>query len=627
MSLTPQVQVWVLTIGSVYRPAVSSNSNNIAVALPVEILHTIFAFSIGDSHGHYPDTASRRPRYGPHWLAITYVCQRWRAVALDFKKLWSTITPDLSPKWITAFLERSSRAPKHVNLDVGPPPKKPPKRRRFGTKRRPVQKPLMVLPHDVTQEVLSHTSRIESLHLEGNTVDVIRTLTSLDGAMPLSSLSISLLDEFKYPHYIDSWDEDARRDASLILPETLFGGSSSRLRRLHCRAGLHTVFPSWMLRTISEFSVSCTLYPSRLFTSLCQMPQLEVLRVSSTRRYSPVPLHLDGITVPVNLKNLSLLVVDDSYLELVVALLDCLVTPANARRHLKLKLDESIFDSSPWEKFSPLMRNMTTGSSDPLRWIHFRREPTSTSIRICASTREPRLTPSQWPPLDDPFSLEIQCTDRSCLYGLHTSYSVSSFHRLQEFCVSLGGSTVQGLFVEYGTEPESCRRPAIPHRCWRTLFSGLPSLKTLHFGAGAAELLVSASHGASLGGPPCRGTLSGNVQRVVISGSAFSTRILWNWIHYAFPRPAGEDVFLLRKNVLGLLSEPRWKSADIELVEDVTESLLIFLLCCRPMGVHVSELSLVESTWDESGGLEILQRLLHMLDPDRNTILETVSRD
>jgi len=613
-------------LGAFYRPAVSPNANNMAVVLPVEILHTIFAFSTGDSHGHHPDAAARRPRYAPHWVAITSVCQRWRAVALDFKKLWSTITPDLSPKWIAAFLERSSCAPKHVNIDVGPPPKKPPKKRRFGTKRRPVQKPLMVLPNDVAQEVLSHTSRIESLHLEGNTVDVIRTLTSLDGTMPLSSLSLSLWDEFKYPHFVDSWDEDTRRDASLILPETLFGGSSSRLRSLHCRSGLHVFFPSWMLRTISEFSVSCSLYPLRLFTALCQMPQLEVLRLSSTRRYSSV-LQSDGIAVPVNMKNLSLLVIEDSYLELVAVLLDCLVIPAKARRHLKLKLDESIFDTSPWGRFSSLMLNMTAGFSDPLCWIHFRREPTSTIIRICASPREPGLVLSQWPPLDDPFSLEIQCTDRSCLYGLHTCYSVSSFHRLQEFCVSLGGPTVQELFVEYGTEPESRRRPAIPHRCWRTLFSGLSSLKTLHFGDGAAELLVSASYGASFGGPPCRGPLSANVQRVVVSGSAFSTRILWNWIHYAFARPAGEDVFFLRKNVLALLSEPRWKSADIDPVEDVTESLLIFLLYCRPMGVQVSELSLAESTWDESGGLEILQRLLHMLDPDRNTILETVSRD
>jgi hypothetical protein len=49
------------------------------------------------------------------------------------------------------------------------------------------------------------------------------------------------------------------------------------------------------------------------------------------------------------------------------------------------------------------------------------------------------------------------------------------------------------------------------------------------------------------------------------------------------------------------------------------------LLHCRSMGAHVSEVSLVESTWDEPGGLEILGRLLHILDPDWNVVLEAVS--
>src|SRR6266436_9808633 len=101
------------------------------------------------------------------------------------------------------------------------------------------------------------------------------------------------------------------------------------------------------------------------------------------------------------------------------------------------------------------------------------------------------------PPLDDTFSLAIHCADRDCLYGLHTSYSVSFFHRLQELCVLLGGPTAQELFVEYGSEPNSHRRPSIPHSCWRTLFTGLSSLKTLRFGDSAADLLISALYGGA----------------------------------------------------------------------------------------------------------------------------------
>jgi len=689
------LNAWDTAIERSHRFTVPSNANNAAVALPVEILHTIFVFCAGDPNdglgpaaGASADpnlvlvSSARGPRYPPHWIAISYVCQRWRAVALDFKKLWSTLTPNLSPKWIAAFLQRSpAYGPKRVSIDVPPPAaaapqKKPPKRRRrFGTaaakKRRAAarQKPLMALPDEVIEEVFSsHASRIEDLHLEGNTADVIRTLTSLGGSgsgsmpmpmpmpMPLSSLSLGMWDESKYPHF-DSGDDDdgggEREDASLVLSDSLFGGSAPRLHRLCLRSGLHVTFPSWVLGGITEFTVSCSFCAKRLFSALGQMPQLEVLRVSPIRRYWFLP-QSDGVTAPVTLKHLSLLVVEDTFLELLIALLACLSVPATVRRHLKLKLDGSKSDTYLWDRFSLLMPEMIAGSPVPLHGIHFRREPSSTNVRLWVSPTEPasatatadhRDMPSSslssWPPLDDPFSLEIHCADRNCLYGLHTSYSVSFFHRLQELCVSLGGPSVQELFVEYGTEPNGRRRPSIPHRCWRTLFAGLTCLKTLRFGDGAAELLVGALYGgaapagptstvadgggASAAATAWRGCFSGSLQRVAISRSAFSTRILWDWIHYAFARPAEWDASLLRMNVLADLSVPRWKSADIDAVEDVTESLLIFLLHCRSMSAQVCELSLVESTWDEPGGLEILRRLLHILDPDWNVILETAA--
>jgi hypothetical protein len=514
----------------------------------------------------------------------------------------------------------------------------------------------MTLPGEVIEEVFSHASRIEDFHLEGNTADVIRTLTSLGGGSttmpPLSSLSLAMWDESKYPHF-DSGDDDEREDPSLVLSDSLFGGSAPRLHRLHLRSGLHVTFPSWMLGGVTEFAVSCSFCAKRLFSALGQMPQLEVLRVSPIRRYWFLP-QSDGVTVPVTLKHLSLLVIEDTFLELLIALLSCLSVPPTVRRHLKLKLDGSKSDTYLWGKFSSLMPEIIAGSPIPLHGIHFRREPSSTNIRLWVSPTDsaaghrdmPSLSsPSSWPPLDDPFSLEIHCTDRNCLYGLHTSYSISFFHRLQELCVSLGGQSVQELFVEYGTEPNSRRRPSIPHRCWRTLFAGLTSLKTLRFGDGAAELLVSALYGGAAvvvptgtsttsaaaangvdgGAAAWRGCLSGGLQRVTVSRSAFSTRILWDWIHYSFARPAEWDASLLRMNVLADLSVPRWKPADIDAVEDVTESLLIFLLHCRSMGAQVAELSLLESTWDEPGGLEILRRLLHILDPDWNVILETAA--
>jgi len=360
------------------------------------------------------------------------------------------------------------------------------------------------------------------------------------------------------------------------------------------------------------------------------MPQLEVFRVSPIQRYASL-LYSDWVTVPVNLNNLTLLVIEDTYLELSIAILAYVSMPANARKHLKFSLDESTFSSYSWERFATLMREKTKGLHYPLHGVHFRREPSSTTICLWTSTTQPGVAPSLRPPLDDLFRLDIRAIDHSCLYGVHTFCYISPFHRLQEFCVSLGGQTIRELFVEYGTNLHAKRSPMIFYRCWRSLFSGFSSLETLHFGDGAASLLANALY---IGITPqaqitADATASrifpfGNLQQLIVSRSTFSSGTLWRWIHYAFARPAEWDVADLRIDVERLLSGACWDSA-VGLVEDVTESLLMFLLYCRGLDVRVFEVSLAKSSWDVPQGLQLLQRLLHMLDPDWNVILEAVS--
>jgi len=229
--------------------------------------------------------------------------------------------------------------------------------------------------------------------------------------------------------------------------------------------------------------------------------------------------------------------------------------------------------------------------------------------------------PSPWPPLDDPFSLEIHCADHSCLYGLHTSYSISPFHRLQEFCVSLGRPSVQELFVEYGTEPESRRRPAIPHRCWRTLLSGLPNVTTLRFGEGAADLLLSASCGSLAAPTKLSRRNFPNLRRVQVTCGFLNARTLWRWIQYVTAPPGNMRHRELRKHVQSLLVRRhsshafRRGTSEADFL-DVTESLLVFLLHWRSKKVWVSELALPERRWDEPDCLEILQKLLQKLDWD-----------
>jgi len=535
--------------------------------------------------------------------------------------LWSTITPELSPKWISAFLQRSSYGPKRVYIDVGPTSPKPPRENRLSRiKRRPVpvQQPLTSLPSEVADEIFSHVTRIESLQLKGNTTDVIRTLKSLGGSMTLTSLSLGFWDESNHRHV--NCGVDSERDTSLILPESLFGGHAPRLCRLYCRSNLHVTFPPWVLRSVSEFTVSHSFCAKHLFSTLSQMPRLEVLRVQGIS----FPLYSGGVNMPVKLNNLELLVIEDTSLQTFLDLFSCLLVPANVKRNLKLALDESEFSTNLWEKFTSLMHEKTEGSPYPLHGVHFRREARSISICAWASPTEPGRSPSPWVPLDDPFRLEIRIIGAGCSHSqlILPPDTTSSFRQLQQLCMFLGGSTIQELFIDYRKPSYNHNQPLILCRCWRSLFSSFPSLKTLRFGDGAEALLATASFAASTYSwrtADGRVTLFENVQRVIVDQSKFSVETLWRWVHYAFARPAEWDVSDLRKDINTLLlASCRHSTVDVE--EDATESLLMFILYCRRLDVQVFEVSLVEPLWDKPGGLEVLRRLLHMLDPDRNVI-------
>jgi len=567
-----------------------------------------------------PSLIERGPRSPPIWVAITYVCHRWRAITLDFRKLWYTITPDLSPKWLVASLQRSSYSPRHVDIRIGP--LKKPRRFLSRTRKRPVQEPLTTLPSGAAEVVLYYISRIEHLSLKGDTPDIIRILTSLGEPISLTSLSLGVWDGFKYQF----GGENEQKDVSLILPESLFGGSAPRFRRLYCHSGFYLTFPSWVLRNVSEFTVSLSFSTECLFSALSHMPQLEVFRVQGIT-FLPQS-NAVTVLVPVNLKNLTLLVIEDTSPEFLLAFLSYLSMPANVRKHLKLTLNGCNFRSNPWEGFTSLIREMVAESPDPLHGIHLTSSPSSVSICVWASPTQPGVAPSPWPPLDDSFRLEIRTVvSCCCLQDSHIPDPISSLHRLQELCISVGGQTVQELYVECrkDSEPNNDYQPTIWCHCWRSLFSKFPSLETLHFGDGAEGLLVSACNGPfpdpwSIADdvPASRDLLFRNLRRLIVSRSTFSTRTLWNWVHYAFARPAEWDLFDLKKDVQALLLANRRKSVT----EDVMEGLLLFLLYFRPVVVHMFEVSLVKSSWDNPGGLEILQRLLHMLDPNWNVILE-----
>ena len=538
------------------------------------------------------------------------MCRRWRVVALNFPQLWTTVTPDLSPKWVLAFLKRSSQRPLHVFLNAGPVHKRPLRNRvRLGKKARS-SAAISPLPDRTVWKVLSHAPHIQGLQVSGREEDVIRILKSLDKPTPLDSLSIHVRDGY--------YRNISRSGIPFTLPQAFLGGNACQLRHLHCWSSLHLTFPHWLLGSISELTVSMDFSLDNLFVVLRQTPQLQTLRISSplTRfRQS------DRILTPVHLKCLSSLVLETSSLNLFIAISASLSLPSSVRRHFTLTLTASSVQGHLWSNFLTSLKAITTITPSSLHGIHFKRQGGTTQLYTWTRPGEWFLSPSPWPPSDDVFSLQIRCPS----FGCHSPNSPlshdSSFHRLQELCVLLGREAVRELSVEYGTENYGVNQSQIPHCCWRTLLSGLPNVTTLRFGDGAADLLIGASHG-SLTSPTKLGRQHfPNLRRVQITRGFLNARTLWKWIRYVTSPPKNMSHRQLRKHVQSLLVTQhlgrtlRWGTCEADLL-DVTESLLLFLLHWRSRKVWVSDLSLPEHGWDEPDGLEILQKLLQMLDWD-----------
>lgn len=198
------------------------NTSNAAVGLPTELLRDIFLLLCVEDL----PLANKCQKYPPTWISITYVCRRWRVVALSFQQLWSTVTPDLSPKWVLTFLKRSSHRPLHVCLNVGPVQNKPLRKRvRLGKNPRSAAV-FSPLSDKTIRKVLLHAPRIRELHVSGKGEDVIRVLKSLDQPTPLDTLSI---------HVRDGYCRDiSRNGTSLVLPQAFLGGNARQLRHLHC---------------------------------------------------------------------------------------------------------------------------------------------------------------------------------------------------------------------------------------------------------------------------------------------------------------------------------------------------------------------------------------------------------
>jgi len=88
------------------------NASAGTAALPTEILSLIFLECTKVPAFTCPLNAPDRPT----WLAITQVCRKWRAVALNCPSLWSRVLFDCSPQFTDLMVERSREVPLNVWL-------------------------------------------------------------------------------------------------------------------------------------------------------------------------------------------------------------------------------------------------------------------------------------------------------------------------------------------------------------------------------------------------------------------------------------------------------------------------------------------------------------------------------
>ncbi|KAI9434422.1 hypothetical protein H4582DRAFT_777270 [Lactarius indigo] len=324
--------------------------------------------------------------------------------------------------------------------------------------------PQAFLPDQTIQKVLSHAPRIQELQVSGNGEDVIRVLKSLDKPAPLDSLLIRIWDG--YFHISPS-------ETSLTLPHAFLGGHTPQLHHLHCWSGLHLTFPSWLLGSISELTVSMDFSLDRLFVALRQTPQLKTLRISSPSTHFHSSYRA---LTPVHLNCLSSLFLETSSLGLSTAISTRLLSPPGVRRHFTLTLTSSNIEGRLWSSFLSSLKAILTITPENLHGVHFKWQHGTTYLYTWTMPVESLLSPSPWPPLNDLFSLQVRGPRSDFSFGCQTRNSSHfrshdpSFHRLQELCVFLGRETVKELSVEYGTEYHTSSLVQIPHQCLGTLF-------------------------------------------------------------------------------------------------------------------------------------------------------------
>lgn len=206
--------------------------------LPVELLQQIFSYCTAFEDPHF-----RHHAY-PACIAITHVCSRWRAAALNYSSLWTLInTETIGKRWIEAFIERSDPSFIDLTLEFSP---ETDRTKHFQSV-------------DEVIALFTGCTRLRSLRLICKISIVRRLLGELHTATPIRSLSLSIIDPDIRP---------------VVLPDNMLGGQVPVPTVRFFTIGSSIIAPRWFLRGITHFTSYQLISLRGLLDILRQMPAL-----------------------------------------------------------------------------------------------------------------------------------------------------------------------------------------------------------------------------------------------------------------------------------------------------------------------------------------------------------------
>jgi hypothetical protein len=273
--------------------------------LPFELLQLIFGYCT-----EFEDLPVGSYRACPSWIAVTHVCSRWRAAALNCSSLWTLInTGTMRKRWIEAFLERSKAFLIDVTAAL----------RIYASTFRA----RYFLDVDEVIALFTGCTRLRSLTIIGELSIVCKLLDTLHTVTHIRSLSLDI--DFGFTNL---WMPHVE------LPENLFGGQAP-IREVRFITSRHIVAPRWLLRDITHFTSNQWVPLRILLDTLHQMPVLHSLKLERCI------LNWKGTDAPrdvqIPMQNLVYLTVDvDAGSSIILALLHRrLALPNGAKKRLR----------------------------------------------------------------------------------------------------------------------------------------------------------------------------------------------------------------------------------------------------------------------------------------------------